>query len=130
MVPDTSEHSVMQTNASRSAEDFMDTLKKWLLSVDRTGELHIETRDVNAHIPLNRMLDVSGYYQLEAFQREDRRYLLVCKTEETHTFKSCILVSKIEKTETGSRLTDVDESDREDMEWLADVFMRSKRPVQ
>lgn len=107
----------------------MDTIKKWLLSVDRTGELQIETRDLNAHIPLNRMLEVPGYYQWGSFHREDRRYVLVYKFEEEHTHKSVILVSRVESTQTGSRLADVDESHREDMEWLADEFMRSKRPI-
>jgi hypothetical protein len=40
-----------------------------------------------------------------------------------------ILVSRIEKTVSGERLIDIDESSQEDMECLADEFMRSKRIV-
>jgi hypothetical protein len=105
----------------------MKTIVKWLLSVEANGELKIQPRNINSYIPINRILDDTGYFHLDAMEAGGVAYLVVYEPNEQWTVKSKILVAKDNPDKSQPGLVDLTESDLPNMEAVADKYLRTKR---
>jgi hypothetical protein len=105
----------------------MKTIVKWLLSVDANGELKIQPRNINSYIPINRILDDTGYFHLDAIDTGGVTYLVVYEPNEKWTIKTKILVAKNNPDKNQPGLIDLEESDLFNMEAVADKYLRAKR---
>lgn len=96
-------------------------ITKCLVTFDSNNELQIEDREINKHVPVNRILDEMGLYPLTGMQVGDRHYMIVYDGAEKHTDKTMILVSKVDlKKQT---LVDMGSVDKENIVEIAKKMM-------
>lgn len=55
------------------------TMTKWLLKKNVDGTLEIEPKEVNAHAPINRVLDCTGFFEFSLVKATDKKFLIVYK---------------------------------------------------
>lgn len=103
-------------------EEKMDNIEKWLLYLDG-NKVVVERKQLNKYIPINRMLDVAGVYNLDVKHVRDRTYLIVFEQLEVG-IKSKILVSRTYKNDNGGGITNLDDSDFEYIEEIAEHYLK------
>jgi hypothetical protein len=96
---------------------------KWLIEYNDYNEIMITEKPVNRHIPINRMLEEVGYYDFTFTQVNDVTYCVVYDLEND---LGKVLVSKVFKDEDGQGLTHMESSDVENMQLLANNFLKKK----
>lgn len=99
-------------------------IEKWLLRME-DGKLSIVKKILSKHVPINRMLDVAGFYTLDSFKVGETKYMIVYDPSEHKTLKSRILVSRIGN----NTLVSMDESDLENIEVIAKKFLGELKPI-
>lgn len=89
----------------------MNTIRKWLLVSKSHGEVEIIKRDINIHIPINRMLDQVGFYAMDSIKVNGVTYLYVYDECERYTKKSKLLITRIGYTGSGEGLVHMKDDD-------------------
>ena len=93
---------------------------KALVTVEN-NEIQIKLKDVNQFAPLNRVIDVSGFYQIDSRSTSNSTYILTVTKEEYYTKKTKVLFTKTSK-ETG--IIDITEDDIEEIREIAQDIMK------
>ncbi|MFP4287399.1 MAG: hypothetical protein ACLFRI_06820 [Candidatus Izemoplasmataceae bacterium] len=101
------------------------TIIKWLLFYDETGMMQVEEKEVNIFIPVNRMLDQVGYYQLDLLKVKTMHYLIVYDSSEPIHSQKKILVSKVHSNEQGDFLIDLTADDYVHMPIIAKHYLKT-----
>ena len=107
----------------RKEDNMGNKIVKWLLKVNREGEIDITSNELSRHVPINRMLDKVGFYMVDAITVNDVTYLCVFEFDEKNRRKTKILVSRIKEDEHGEGLIDMTELDRINMDEIIDKHM-------
>ena len=99
-------------------------INKALVTLEE-GELVIKIREVARNAPVNRVLDVVGFYAIDGIAINDHKYLMAYIKEEFYTKKTKCLFTKI--TEKG--IVSVQEEDFEEILTIARDVMATQEVV-
>jgi hypothetical protein len=101
----------------------MHTITKWLLKKDETGGFSLEEREVNIYIPVNRILDEVGYYEVESITVDKTMYVVVYNPKEAIHNQSKILITKAYHGDDGDYLVDLKSEDYQAMKVIAKHYL-------
>lgn len=101
----------------------MNTIRKWLLVSKPHGEVEIIKRDINIHIPINRMLDQAGFYAIDSIKANEVTYLYVYDECEKYTKKSKLLIARIGYTGSGEGLIHMEDDDLYNVQEIINQLM-------
>lgn len=99
------------------------TITRWILTLDELGQIDIVFKEVSRFAPLNRLLDVPGFYALDFFDIDDDRYFYTFEASERDINKSMVHVGKIYK----DYLLDMTKEDLVNLSKMKEIFFTSKK---
>jgi|LSQX01.3.fsa_nt_gb hypothetical protein len=102
----------------------MHIVEKWLLTY-QNEELTITPKNVSIHAPLNRVIDKVGHYLISFIEIESIIYIVTYEPIEAIGSITKLLVTKFIKTDEGDKMTNLEESDRKNMQLIANHFMKT-----
>lgn len=107
----------------------MNFIEKWLL-IYQNDKVKITVRKVSKHAPLNRVLDEVGYYLIDFLKIKDITYVITYDSLKSASNITKLLVTKFVKTDEGSTMTSLDETDKNNINAIINHFMNiSKKNV-
>jgi hypothetical protein len=99
-------------------------IKKALVTIEE-GELIIKIREVAENSPVNRILDVVGFYAVDGMIINDNKYLVAYEKEEFFKKKTKCLFTKITK----EGIVNIQEEDFQEILELAKDIMEVNVPL-
>ena len=97
------------------------TLTKWLLISSEKNDLKIVKMEISKYTPINRMLDIPGYYSIYPVIINQKRYLIAYESNYESVLKNKILISRIHDYE--EKIIDMVDGDYDSALKIAHDFM-------
>ena len=97
------------------------TITKWLLEKGEFDGIIITENEISKFAPINRVLDIVGYFKFKFINVKESKYLIVYEGNEEYSYKSKLLISKIHPFE--EKVIDISNEDYDNVVEIAKEYM-------